>query len=29
MQFEGFQASHACDIAHVSRAGFYRQYEEH
>jgi transposase InsO family protein len=29
MQFEGFQASHACDIARVSRAGFYRHYEEH
>jgi transposase InsO family protein len=29
MQFEGFQASHACDLAHVSRAGFYRHYEEH
>jgi putative transposase len=29
MQFEGFQAAHACDIAHVSRAGFYRHYEEH
>jgi transposase InsO family protein len=29
MQLEGFQASHACDIAHVSRAGFYRHYEEH
>ncbi|HEY3439451.1 MAG TPA: IS3 family transposase [Paludibaculum sp.] len=29
MQLEGFQANHACDIAHVSRAGFYRRYEEH
>jgi transposase InsO family protein len=29
MQLEGFQANHACDVAHVSRAGFYRQYEEH
>ena len=29
MQLEGFQASHACDIARVSRAGFYRHYEEH
>jgi transposase InsO family protein len=29
MQLEGFQASHACDIARVSRAGFYRRYEEH
>jgi transposase InsO family protein len=29
MQREGFQASHACEIAHVSRAGFYRHYEEH
>ncbi len=29
MQLEGFQANHACDIAHVSRAGFYRHYEEH
>jgi putative transposase len=29
MPLEGFQASHACDIAGVSRAGFYRDYEEH
>jgi putative transposase len=29
MQLEGFQTSHACDLAHVSRAGFYRHYEEH
>ena len=29
MQLEGFQAYHACDIARVSRAGFYRHYEEH
>jgi transposase InsO family protein len=29
MQLEGFQASHACDLAGVSRAGFYREYEEH
>jgi transposase InsO family protein len=29
MQLEGFQASHACDIARVSRSGFYRHYEEH
>ena len=29
MQFEGFQAAHACDIARVSRAGFYRHYQEH
>jgi transposase InsO family protein len=29
MQLEGFQASHACDVARVSRAGFYRRYEEH
>ncbi|MGA3099855.1 MAG: hypothetical protein ABSF25_25655 [Bryobacteraceae bacterium] len=29
MQLEGFQASHACDIARVSRASFYRHYEEH
>jgi len=29
MQLEGFQANHACDMARVSRAGFYRRYEEH
>jgi putative transposase len=29
MRLEGFQANHACDIAHVSRAGFYRHYGEH
>ena len=29
MQLEGFQSSHACEIASVSRAGFYRHYEEH
>jgi putative transposase len=29
MQLEGFQAGHACQIVGVSRAGFYRQYEEH
>lgn len=29
MQLEGFRADHACDIARVSRAGFYRHYEEH
>jgi transposase InsO family protein len=29
MQREGFQISHACDMARVSRAGFYRHYEEH
>jgi len=29
MQLEGFQASHACEIARVSRAGFYRHFAEH
>src|SRR4029077_12785607 len=29
MQLAGFQASHACEIARVSLAGFYRHYEEH
>jgi putative transposase len=29
MQLEGFRADRACEIAHVSRAGFYRHYEEH
>jgi putative transposase len=29
MQLEGFQAGHACEIARVSRVGFYRHYEEH
>ena len=29
MQLEGFQANRACDLAHASRAGFYRNYEEH
>jgi putative transposase len=29
MQLEGFQASHACQLAQVSRAGFYRYFEEH
>lgn len=29
MQLEGFTAHHACDLAGVSRAGFYRRYEEH
>jgi putative transposase len=29
MRLEGFQAAHACDIARVSRAGFYRRYQEH
>jgi putative transposase len=29
MQFEGFRAEHACEIARVSRAGFYRHYAEH
>jgi hypothetical protein len=29
MQLEGFQAAHACDLARVSRTGFYRHYEEH
>jgi hypothetical protein len=29
MQREGFEASHACQIARVSRAGFYRHDEEH
>jgi len=29
MQLEGFQANRACDLTHVSRAGFYRHYEEH
>jgi transposase InsO family protein len=29
MQLEGFQASHACELARVSRAGFYRHYAEH
>ena len=29
MQLEGFQANRACDLAHVSRAGFYRHYQEH
>jgi hypothetical protein len=28
MQLEGFQASHACDIARISRTGFYRHYKE-
>jgi putative transposase len=28
MQLAGFQASHACEIARVSRAGFYRHYQE-
>jgi putative transposase len=29
MQLEGFRASHACEIARVSRAGFYRHFQEH
>jgi len=29
MPLEGFQAGHACQIAQVSRAGFYRQHAEH
>ena len=29
MQLEGFRANHACQVAGVSRAGFYRHYEEH
>jgi putative transposase len=29
MQLEGFEASHACQLAGVSRAGYYRHYEEH
>ncbi len=29
MQREGFDASRGCQIARVSRAGFYRHYEEH
>lgn len=29
MQLEGFGAGHACQIAQVSRAGFYRHYQEH
>ncbi len=29
MQREGFEASHACQIARVSRGGFYRHYEQH
>jgi transposase InsO family protein len=29
MQLEGFRAEHACAVARVSRAGFYRHYQEH
>jgi putative transposase len=29
MQLEGFMIAEACTLAHVSRAGFYRHYEEH
>ncbi len=29
MQLEGFEASRACEVARVSRAGFYRHYAEH
>lgn len=29
MQLEGFLANHACEMARVSRAGFYRNWEEH
>jgi putative transposase len=29
MQLEGFRADHACQIAQVSRAGFYRHHAEH
>ena len=29
MPLEGFRAGHACQIAQVSRAGFYRHYAEH
>jgi putative transposase len=29
MQLEGFRAGHACQLAPVSRAGFYRNYAEH
>jgi transposase InsO family protein len=29
MQLEGFRADHTCQLAQVSRAGFYRHYTEH
>jgi len=29
MQLEGFRAEHACQLVGVSRAGFYRHYQEH
>lgn len=29
MQLEGFQSGHACEVARVSLAGFYRRYAEH
>lgn len=29
MQLEGFRADRACGLARLSRAGFYRRYEEH
>jgi putative transposase len=29
MPLEGFEASHSCQIAGVSRAGFYRHFQEH
>ena len=29
MPLEGFRAEHACEVAHVNRAGFYRHYQEH
>lgn len=29
MQLEGFQANRACEIARISRVGFYRHYAEH
>ena len=29
MQLAGFEASHACQVAGVSRAGFYRHYQKH
>jgi len=29
MQLEGFQANRACELTRLSRAGFYRHYQEH
>jgi putative transposase len=29
MQLEGFQANLACELTRLSRAGFYRHYQEH